>query len=72
LGAEYGKSPQTGISYLFHTPSAPVEFLDVCRKAGIPEDLLPEPTRTKAELLAEVEALRAENAHLRENCGCSA
>jgi len=72
LGRAYGCSRQAAHKYLLHLPTAPADFLDVCRKAGIPEDLLPEPTRTKAELLAEVEALRAENAQLKRECGCPA
>jgi hypothetical protein len=65
LAEGYGKSSTVANNYLFHLPSAPSDFVDVCRKAGIPEDLLPEPTRTKTELLAEVVRLRAENEALR-------
>jgi hypothetical protein len=72
LGRTYDCSKQAAWRYLFAAETAPAGFLDACRKAGIPEDLLPEPTRTKAELLAEVEALRAENAELKRECGCPA
>lgn len=72
LGKAYGCSKQAAHRYLFIADTVPVEFVNVCRKAGIPKGLLPEPTRTKAELLAEVEELRAENAQLKESCGCPA
>ena len=61
-----GRSVSNACTYLYQRTAVPQDFLDVCRKAGIPDDLLPEATRTKAELLAEVEALRAENAQLRK------
>jgi hypothetical protein len=72
LGRAYGCTKQAAHKYLLIAETAPSDFVDVCRKAGIPDDLLPEPTRTKAELLAEVESLRAENAQLKEHCGCPA
>jgi hypothetical protein len=72
LGEAYGKSSSVATNFLFYLPSAPSEFLEICRGYGIPDDLLPEPTRTKAELVAEIDALRAENARLRRDCGCPA
>jgi len=58
IAVTYGKSPATVNGHLYHCPSAPSDLLKICRSAGIPDDLLPPVTRSKAELLAEVESLR--------------
>ena len=58
LGQAYGCTKQAAHKYLLIAETAPAGFVDVCREVGIPEALLPEPTRSKAELLAEVESLR--------------
>ncbi len=71
LAEDYGKTTTVAYGYLYHHPSAPKEFLDVCDRRGVPSKLLPPPTRTKGELLKEVEMLRCENAALKESCGGS-
>lgn len=70
LAEVYGRTPAVANNFLFYLPSAPADFLAVCRKAGIPESLLPEPTRTKADLLKENRLLRAEVAALKLESGC--
>jgi hypothetical protein len=79
LAAKYGKTPSVAHNYLFHLPSAPADFPTLCRDKGVPGGLLPDPTRTKADLLDENARLRVENARLRvenaelkANCGSPA
>ena len=58
IAAAYGKSPTTVNSHLFHCPSAPADLLAICTRMGIPDEMLPPVTRSKAELLAENRALK--------------
>ncbi|MGE4193060.1 MAG: hypothetical protein AB7E51_06705 [Pseudodesulfovibrio sp.] len=58
IAAAYGKSPATVNGHLYHCPSAPADLLKICEGQGIPGELLPPVTRSKAELMAENEALR--------------
>ena len=59
LVKKFGVSRQALSQELFYRPSMRPESRDICIKAGIPVDLLPPPTRPKAELLRENLELRA-------------
>ncbi|MDD8013455.1 MAG: hypothetical protein PHX05_08270 [Acidobacteriota bacterium] len=64
-----GRTKQA-VSSAMGAASAPAAILDAALALGVPEDLLPPPTRTKAELRAELDRLRVENERLRESMGC--
>tara|TARA_Y100001954_G_scaffold724_1_gene1127 strand:+ start:4289 stop:4600 length:312 start_codon:yes stop_codon:yes gene_type:complete len=60
LGRAYGCTKQAAHKYLLVAETAPAGFVDVCRSAGIPDDLLPSPTRSKAAIQAENRKLQQE------------
>ncbi|MBU1040158.1 MAG: hypothetical protein KKF77_03540 [Proteobacteria bacterium] len=59
LVQESGISKQAVSRMLIHQDTIPASFRDLCLNQGIPADLLPPPTRPKAELLRENQELRA-------------
>ena len=54
-----GISKQAVSRMLNHQESIPKSFHDICLSVGIPAELIPPPTRPKAELLRENMELRA-------------
>ena len=57
LANVYGCTKQAAHKYLFIAERAPSGFIDACLASGVPSDLLPPPTRSKAEILEENEQL---------------
>ncbi|MDD4950945.1 MAG: hypothetical protein PHV85_00195 [Desulfovibrionaceae bacterium] len=68
LAERCGRTKQA-VSQAMGSASAPAAILDAALALGVPEDLLPPPTRTKTELQAELDRLRVENERLRESMG---
>ncbi|WP_243546349.1 hypothetical protein [Pseudodesulfovibrio tunisiensis] len=60
LGEVYGCSKQAAYNYLVNLKTCPPKFVELCREYGIPEHLLPYPTKPKGQLLAENKRLRRE------------
>jgi len=64
LTEKSGLARQTVSQELNYRPSMRADLRDLCLRLGIPADLLPPPTRKKAELLAENLELRQRVAEL--------
>ena len=59
-GDIYGCSKQSAHKWLFNCDSAPAKFVKVCSDLGVPPNLLPASTQTKAELKAELFAAKVQ------------